>query len=102
MGWLGGEIILPNCCKRLQINSTFFQGITMPVRHSDPRNGFSGCLYRTFVTCKLVLGYGAQLAEGLPTRWRPLYDHYGPVAAKPPPPLRCALARNPQQPLLSR
>src|ERR1035441_5763875 len=28
MGRFGGEIILPNCCKVLQINSTFFQVIT--------------------------------------------------------------------------
>ena len=78
MGRLGGEIILLNCCKWLQISRTFFQVITMPVRHSDRRNGFSCCLYRTFVTWKLVLG-PTRLAEGLPTRWRPLYDDYGPV-----------------------
>jgi hypothetical protein len=29
---LGGEIILLNCCKRLQINSTFFQVITARLR----------------------------------------------------------------------
>jgi hypothetical protein len=97
MGRLGCGIILLNCCKWLQINRTFFQGITMPVRHSDRRNGFSCCLYRTFVTWKLVLGSN-KLAEGLPTRWRPLYDRYGPVRPGPPPPLRCALARTPNNP----
>jgi hypothetical protein len=29
MGRLGGEIILLNCCKRLQINSTFFQVVAV-------------------------------------------------------------------------
>jgi hypothetical protein len=29
MGRLGGEIILLNCCKRLQINGTFFQVATV-------------------------------------------------------------------------
>jgi hypothetical protein len=29
---LGGEIILLNCCKCLQINSTFFQAITARLR----------------------------------------------------------------------
>jgi hypothetical protein len=29
MGRLGGEIILLNCCKRLQINRTFFQVVTV-------------------------------------------------------------------------
>ena len=31
-GRLGGEIILLNCCKCLQINSTFFQAITARLR----------------------------------------------------------------------
>ena len=57
VGRLGDEIILLNCCKCLQISRTFFQVITMPVRHSDRSNGFSCCLYRTFVTWKLVLGH---------------------------------------------
>ncbi len=32
MGWLGGEIISLNCCKCLQIKSTFFQAITARLR----------------------------------------------------------------------
>ena len=48
----------------------------------DAFPGFSCCLYRTFVTWKLVLGHN-RLAEGLPTRWRPLYDDYGPVRRGP-------------------
>ena len=60
--------------------------------------GFSCCPYRTFVTWKLVLGQ-PRLAEGLRTRWRPLYDHYGPVsgqASSAAP--RCAVARTPNNP----
>ena len=61
---LGGEIILLNCCKWLQMRQDFLSGY--------------GCLYRKFVTWKMVLGHD-RLAEELPTRWRPLYDDYGPV-----------------------
>jgi hypothetical protein len=74
MGRLGGEIILLNCCKRLQISRTFFQVVAVLAE------GKSCCLYRTFVTWKLGAGLPPpHIAEGLPTRWRPLYDHYGPV-----------------------
>jgi len=69
MGCFGGEIILLNRCKWLR---TFFQVVTVL------SEGKSCCLYRTFVTWKLVLG-PTMLPEGLPTRWRRLYDDYGPM-----------------------
>ena len=98
MGRLGGEIILLNCCKRLQISRTFFQVVAVLAE------GKSCCLYRTFVTWKLGCWAPFQLAEGLPTRWRPLYDHYGPVRPRllrrsavpsPEPPTTPAIERLP-------
>ena len=65
----------------------------MPVRHSDRRQGFSHCLYKAFVTWKL--GWAKQPAEGLPTRWRPLYDRYGPVRPRL---LRCSAVPSPEPP----
>ena len=40
-------------------------------------------------------GHKTRLAEGLPTRWRPLYDHYGPVR---PGLLRCSAVPSPEPP----
>jgi hypothetical protein len=50
MGRLGGEIILPNCCKWLQINRTFFQVVTVlsegkfSARQPTPSSGGATCL----------------------------------------------------------
>src|ERR1039458_4143032 len=96
MGRLGGEIILLNCCKKLQISRTLFQVVAVLAE------GKSCCLYRTFVTWKLGCWAPFKLAEGLPTRWRPLYDHYGPVrpgllrrcaVPSPEPPITSAIVR---------
>jgi hypothetical protein len=90
MGRLGGEIILLNCCKRLQISRTFFQVVAVLAE------GKSCCLYRTFVTWKLgaglnTSGRAADALEAIIRRSRA-------SAARPPPPLRCALARTPNNP----
>jgi hypothetical protein len=80
---LGGEIILLNCCKWLQMRQDFLSGY--------------GCLYRTFVTWKLVLGLAptsGRATDVLEAIIRRLWAS----PARPPPPLRCALARTPNNP----
>jgi hypothetical protein len=68
----------------------------MPVGHFHRRNGFSCCLYRTFVAWKLVPGstkVGRRAPDALEAIIRALWA----IAAKPPSLLRCALA-NPKKP----
>jgi hypothetical protein len=57
-------------------------------------SGFSSCLYRTFVTWKWVLG-SKQAGGRAPDALEAIIRRLRASAARPPPPLRCALAKTP-------